>query len=752
MHTSRYRMFQMIFGSFGRGDRNFLGSRGRTAKPIRPLDERRSGMTDWHPWDAEHRRRGHDPDRPHEESGYGHDDPYRHPDSADPQRQADGRQLGDLPWQERPWGGTVSSETAPLHSGPVHTGPVHTGYPDGPAHEPTARGTTYRAATPMAEPDLEYDDASEGRSPRGRRAAVAGVALGGLAVAAAAVPPVRHALLGLFDSDAAPTAAEERSDLPVPVTSEPPASGAPEAPRREGPVPDSFTDRDSSYSMSKPRKKGKPNKQPKWPSKQDKSPELAAQNAQPAATTPLSHDPLQHLLARFTFGASPTDVAELRRGGVLRWLHRQLNTAKPGYTGAPASVMPLLSKSPRQLIDAVAAKQIGSSDAMNQLTYATFACQLWSPYQLYERMVDFWANHLSVANHDGDQYPYRHTFDRDVIRPHALGKFSDMLLASSKNPSMLKYLNQNESRKESVNENYGREILELHTLGYGGGYTETDVRQTSYIFTGRTISGTTREYIFDPKRHYVGPVSAVGFKHENKTAEGGEAVGDAFVRHLALLPATAKFICRKLCVRFVSDVPPQALVDRLAKVYLRHGSAIKPVLWTLFLSYEFWASRGQKTRRPGENVVATARALDVKPGADPKKGLNSLYGVTRAMGHSPLDWQPPNGYPDVANAWVSAGTMLRLWGAHRALAQGTYQGFGYGPLAKLYDVRARTAGAVVDSLAMRLLGQRLRASDREAMLAFLGAEADTPVSSVDVAGKLPHLVPLFFDSVYHALR
>ena len=245
----------------------------------------------------------------------------------------------------------------------------------------------------------------------------------------------------------------------------------------------------------------------------------------------------------------------------------------------------------------------------------------------------------------------------------------------------------------------------------------------------------------------------LGFQHANPSAAGGLDVGDAYLRYLAGHPATARSIARKLAVRFVADNPPDALVDRLADVYLRSGTAIHPVLWALFSSTEFWAAVGQKTRRPLENVVATARVLGVRQGATPeatRKGIGGLYWGLDQLGHRPLAWAPPNGYPDVQAAWASAGGMLQLWNRHRGLAQGWWKELSYTKPEQL--VTAATVGEFVDRLCQRLLFQPVRPAHRDALLAFVGEPADKAYARSDLRYLAAHLVPLVLDSPYFALR
>ncbi|HWB36718.1 MAG TPA: DUF1800 domain-containing protein, partial [Rugosimonospora sp.] len=339
----------------------------------------------------------------------------------------------------------------------------------------------------------------------------------------------------------------------------------------------------------------------------------------------------------------------------------------------------------------------------------------------------------------------------EVIRANALGKFSTMLLAAARHPAMLRYLNNDQSDKRSVNENYGRELLELHSVGVDGGYTEADVRNSAYILTGRTINGSG-EFVYSKSKHKTGAVKVLGFSDPNSSAANGLAMGDAYVTYLATHPSTARYVAHKLAVRFVADSPPKSLTDRLAQVYLDNGTAIVPVLRSLFSSLEFWIATGLKTRRPLENYVATARTLGVQPGGNTKSALESLIFRLTQIGQAPMNWAQPNGFPDVAVAWDSAQGTLGLWNSHRSLAQGQAKGLTYAKLETLVPTPPATVGAYLDALAVRLVGQPMRDSDRAALLTFLGLAGNAAVPGATLGNKIQYVVPLILDSVYHALR
>jgi uncharacterized protein (DUF1800 family) len=366
-------------------------------------------------------------------------------------------------------------------------------------------------------------------------------------------------------------------------------------------------------------------------------------------------------------------------------------------------------------------------------------------------MVDFWANHLNITNPFDGGWDVRAPFDKDVIRKYALGRFSDMLHASARHPAMLRYLDNANSTKRAVNENYGRELLELHTVGIEAKYSEKDVRNSAYLMTGRTVDDEGG-FHYDKYRHWTGKVKVLGFAHDNAKASDGLALGDKYLTYLATHPSTARRIATKLARRLVCDDPPVTLVDRLAQSYLDNGTAIVPVLRTLFSSIEFWMSTGLKTRRPLENVVATARILGVAPGKKTADGVEGLYWMTNQLGMAPLSWAPPDGFPDVADGWGSAHSTLGTWNAHRALIQGWHDGLTY-PRAETYvGLKPKTCGAYLDNVSLRLVHQKMQPAHRNALLKFLGAKANTKVKDIRLGGRIDNLIPLVLDSVYHALR
>jgi uncharacterized protein (DUF1800 family) len=303
---------------------------------------------------------------------------------------------------------------------------------------------------------------------------------------------------------------------------------------------------------------------------------------------------------------------------------------------------------------------------------------IYSNAQLQEVMTDFWLNHFNVFLHKNDETPYYVvSYERDVIRPRALGKFEDILEATAHSPAMLLYLDNSSSTgpdspaaqkaklsaarrpdakkaaPQGLNENYARELMELHTLGVNGGYTQADVTQVARVLTGWTVDKPQRGggFKFDESRHEPGNKKVLG----KKIKDNGEKEGEELLHLLASRPATAKFISRKLAIRFVGDEPPQALVDRMAKTYLSTGGDISSVLRTLFHSPEFWSSSDYraKVKTPLEFVTSAARVT----GAD-VDNLQPLTNALHDMGMPLYGAVPPTGYKWDASDWVSTGALV----------------------------------------------------------------------------------------------
>ncbi|HUD54039.1 MAG TPA: DUF1800 domain-containing protein [Terracidiphilus sp.] len=315
---------------------------------------------------------------------------------------------------------------------------------------------------------------------------------------------------------------------------------------------------------------------------------------------------------------------------------------------------------------------------VEELAAQRLTCDIYSTAQLQEVMTDFWLNHFNVFLHKNETTPYYLvSYERDVIRPLALGKFEDLLEATAHSPAMLIYLDNAESigpdslaaeraeiantrkpgnqkkARQGLNENYARELMELHTLGVNGGYNQADVTQVARILTGWTVERSERGggFEFDPNRHEPGTKKALGQKFKDH----GEQEGRELLHYLATRPATAQFISRKIAIRFVSDDPPQSLVDRMAKTYLSCGGDISAVLKTLYHSPEFWSTSvyRAKVKTPIEYVVSAVRASDANI-----DNLRPIANQLRTLGMPLYGCVPPTGYNWKASDWVSTGALV----------------------------------------------------------------------------------------------
>lgn len=329
---------------------------------------------------------------------------------------------------------------------------------------------------------------------------------------------------------------------------------------------------------------------------------------------------------------------------------------------------------------------------VNELMQSKLLRTTYSERQLEEVMTDFWFNHFNIfINKGADRYLVT-SYERDVIRPHALGKFEDLLVATAKSPAMLVYLDnwlsvgpdspfalglpKNPPRRQGryrrfpnqypprpqpaknrerrgLNENYGRELMELHTLGVNGGYTQRDVTEVARVLTGWTIEQPRKGggFKFEERMHEPGTKIVLGHTIKNNGEKEGLEVLHILARH----PSTAKFISTKLATRFVSDNPPPALVDRMAQAFLKKNGDIREVLKTMFQSPEFWSPDvyRAKVKTPLEFVVSSLRATgaDVHDSTPLLRTLNNL-------GMMPYGMQPPTGYSMKADSWVNSSALL----------------------------------------------------------------------------------------------
>jgi uncharacterized protein (DUF1800 family) len=449
----------------------------------------------------------------------------------------------------------------------------------------------------------------------------------------------------------------------------------------------------------------------------------------PRATTglslpasPLTPDQqILHALNRLGYGPRPGDVERVRGIGLATYIGRQLSPRTiedPAMEPALAGY-PVLGSSPAQLVreypqptpqarQRMAQGEMSRQEMMEmypperrpavittQMQAARITRAVLSERQLEEVMVDFWFNHFNVYAQKGAVRWLLPAYEREAIRPHALARFRDLVLATARHPAMLFYLDNwlstradlvvpggpNAGRRMGLNENYARELMELHTLGVDGGYTQQDVIEVARCFTGWTIDRPQQGggFLFRPQAHDRGPKRVLG---QVIPAGGGQQDGERVIDILVRHPSTARFIATKLARRFVSDEPPAALVDRVAATFLRTDGDIRAVLVAIFTAPEFWSPEAYraKIKTPLEVVASAVRTLDGRlapAGAGPDALAGGGVALAREVARlgAPLyEAQPPTGYPDRAESWVNTGALLARMNFALGLAHNRFRG------------------------------------------------------------------------------
>jgi len=438
------------------------------------------------------------------------------------------------------------------------------------------------------------------------------------------------------------------------------------------------------------------------------SAELTAAGPRIPAPGAVHNAAITHVLNRLTFGPRPGDVERVRMMGVEGWLDEQLHPARID-DGAVEAMLPQLGTAP----DGADQKELRQFARQQVITLASekLLRAMYSERQLQEVLVDFWFNHFNVYAGKGRTAMFLPSYDRDVIRPHVFDRFRDLLEADAKSPAMLFYLDnwlsaaedanrepgsgirdprvrrrpgrfgsripapasripagaKQKKRVRGLNENYGRELLELHTLGVDSGYTQQDVINVARAFTGWTID-RDGHFRFVAALHDTGEKMVLG--HRIK-AGGGVEEGEQVLDILASHPATAHHIAFELTQRLVSDEPPPALVDRAAKRFLETKGDLREVVKTIVTSPEFLAPdvRNAKFKTPFELVVSAVRTTGAAV-ADARPFVQTL----QQLGEPLYMCQPPTGYHDTADAWVSAGGLVTRMNFATRLASGNMPG------------------------------------------------------------------------------
>ncbi|HWB92404.1 MAG TPA: DUF1800 domain-containing protein [Puia sp.] len=465
-----------------------------------------------------------------------------------------------------------------------------------------------------------------------------------------------------------------------------------------------------------------------------------------------------HLLSRFTYGATPGEVDAVVKMGLENWFAQQLAAQLPDdsldrilsrYDALALSNSEVVETYPRngQVIrmairDGVVDKDSVRTDRKEyrqviqnymqekgykreQELFRQFFCQkilraAYTHNQLKEVMTDFWFNHFNVSITKNDCAEFIPAYERDVIRPNALGRFNELLLKTAKSPAMLYYLDNftssaanndamagrqqagGKARPRGLNENYAREVMELHTLGVDGGYTQKDVTEAARVLTGWGVyplgqaargpqaarlarfsdeqiarRGFVHEgdFFFNENRHDKGAKVVLGHVFP---AGGGYEEGVELLGLLAHHPSTARFICHKLAVRFVSDDPPATLVDKMSKTFVEKNGDIRQVLIAMVTSPDFWSPEAlrEKTKSPFELAIGAVRSLHATI-YQPMQ----LYNWVARMGERKYYYQAPTGFPDKGTYWINTGSLLSRMNFGLALAAGKIPGISVDLLA-----------------------------------------------------------------------
>jgi uncharacterized protein (DUF1800 family) len=501
-----------------------------------------------------------------------------------------------------------------------------------------------------------------------------------------------------------------------------------------------------------------------------------------------------HVLNRLGFGPRPGDVARVKAVGLENYINQQLHPEKIADTIAENKVRDLTVLNmttaelyekypqPGQLLRQLQARGVMPSETtaetpgnplqnekyrevlqkyyrenglqqpqriIAELQASRILRAVYSGRQLHEVMVDFWTNHFNIFAGKGADRWLLPAYDRDTIRPHALGKFLPLLQATAQSPAMLFYLDNFQSvspnmnrpgpraqqQRRGINENYARELMELHTLGVDGGYTQKDVQEVARCFTGWTIfqprgagaalnprlgeagrrnAGT---FFFNFRAHDDGEKTVLGHKIP---AGGGIKDGLVVLEILARHPATAKFIATKLVRHFVADDPPAALIERAAAAFTKSDGDIRETLKTIFFSKEFNSPEAYraKVKRPFELAVSAIRAL----GAETNGGVGTHQWIAR-MGEPLYGFQTPNGYSDAAESWVNTGGLLERMNFGLALANNRVPGTRV-DLGRLTNGETSHA-YVLDQTLKTLLAGEISSGTKEALLKQL-SDSDPP--------------------------
>lgn len=482
---------------------------------------------------------------------------------------------------------------------------------------------------------------------------------------------------------------------------------------------------------------------------------FAAAQARPARAAPpdvsADIDPnsqVSRLVRRITFGYSTSEAATANALGYAGYLEQQLDPGSIAEDPALETSLAALTTLNMTLPELYVQNGVSASVIINELIESKIRRAVFSKRQLFERMVEFWSDHFNIDINEDEQSVLKTVDDRSVIRPNALGTFGALVNASARSPAMLHYLNNDISTKNNPNENYGRELLELHSMSPASGYTQSDVREVARCFTGWTkYSGSTSNGAnaglfrynhtnhdtavktlspaFDIDGNFTNPVVIPANQPQMADAQ---RILDLVSRH----PATAQFIAGKLCRRFVGENVSSGVIGAVAQTFLATNGDIKAMLRTMFAANILWDAE-LRFKRPFHLIASALRALPATISA-----TSGLRTQLNRCGHMPFYWNPPDGYPDTVAYW--SGSELPRWNFGASAPTSGVSGVtidtsaATGVFSGLATSGAGAAAAHVDRLNQRMFGGEMSVFDKARLQQYLGTGTISLTMQRDVIG------------------
>jgi len=460
-----------------------------------------------------------------------------------------------------------------------------------------------------------------------------------------------------------------------------------------------------------------------------------------------------HTIQRMTMGVTPALLKEVKTIGVDAFIEQQLNpqaiddsvveSMLTNFNRIHQDTPTLIAENRRGLIQ-------------RELNGATTLRAVFSQRQLQEVMTDFWSNHFNVDTNKKKVAMFKVAEDRQ-FRQLALGKFSALLMASAKSPAMSEYLDNRRSRanrNRTPNENYARELLELHTVGVNGGYNEEDIVEAAHVFSGWSIDNSNYEFTFRADWNNLGTLATSGdiLGWTPVAASGSVENGESLIDYLAHHRTTANYVCWKLCRHFIRDdiAMNAGIVKKTTRVFLANDTAMVPTLRTILRSGAFRNAKGQKMKRGNELLNAMLRATDATIDLSDARFGRDIRNQLAKHDHKLYECEPPTGYSDVATTFINTSTMVNRWNMGFLLVENKLsRRIHVDTSAWLHS--PKRIKHLVAQLSVRLLGRQLQPQEKQALYNHLGKTAKAFVTADDTAQVIV-LAGLIFASSSYQIR